>query len=98
MDAHLHEAHESFQRRFRALAAEADRLHEEWREAVDRQDVDLQARLIACEHDTLTELSAVITAFQQSVRQRHRPGKAPPSAIIRPADGGQHPPPERRRC
>ena len=94
MDANLHEAHESFRRRFRALAAEADRLHEEWREVVDRQDVDLQARLIAREHDTLTELSSVMTAFQRSIRQRHGPGEAPPSAIMRPADGGQRSPQE----
>jgi hypothetical protein len=94
MDHELHEAHESFRRRFQALAAEADRLHEAWREAVDRRDIDLQARLIAREHGILTELSSVITAFQQSVLQRHRLGEVPPSAITRPAEGGQHSPPE----
>jgi hypothetical protein len=71
MDPSLHAEHEAFRQRFRTLAAQVQAIHTEWEQATQAHDSERQSALIQQEHTLLTEVHALITAFQARIAERH---------------------------
>lgn len=61
---------DDLQNRFRELAAEVGRLHEQWRRAAERGDIETETRLIEQEAELLAEIDAVIRTFGEGAAPR----------------------------
>lgn len=55
---------EELRSRFRELAAEFDRIHDEWQVAAGRDDVGYETRLIARETNLLAEVDKIVQEFR----------------------------------
>jgi hypothetical protein len=71
MDPAVHQEHAAFRQHFRTLTAQIQALHTEWEDTVQAHDLARQSALIHQEQALLTEVHALISAFQARMTERH---------------------------